>query len=311
MAQLSQKDISVLLDRQLPKHDTYWKLQTYTDRKLATHTELTAKEMRDILESRKYFPSKNATKAHLTACLERSNRGLLIYTKYPNKELRRLLKQRRPSKEHMLLGSRERLLAELERLDKTPAFTRFASLPAELRNRIYELYFSQFEGPLYAPSQPPLTLINSAIRQECLPLFYGNCAFEVICTTRAGAANRAEAKFIMTDRSMLWLHSIDPHLPQMKQIRLRVARTDGSSYGQFETAWVELAIEKIGLLSFAWCGWKGYGVSPSTLESRICLLAGKLLRDARAAEGTAAHAKFSKDFVFQLRREMELVYRGQ
>ncbi|KAK5127361.1 hypothetical protein LTR85_006700 [Meristemomyces frigidus] len=140
-------------------HDDYWKLDH--------HEELTAKQMRALLEEGRYDVGSLWEKDRLRH----------------NEELRHLIKARKIDisnyTEGHRIGQRQDLMDSLDRDDMHPNFHRFMKLPAELRNQIYGYHLADFRKPIYAPSQPPLSTTCRLIRQEFLPLFYSTCIFEV------------------------------------------------------------------------------------------------------------------------------------
>ncbi|KAF2720769.1 hypothetical protein K431DRAFT_285460 [Polychaeton citri CBS 116435] len=151
------------------RHDDYWKLDMYYD--------LSAKEMFNLLEARRYYAPKRKDRAILQDSLQRADRGLISYTKLSNIELRALYCQRKNIRPNEVCGSRDWLLGHLVLLDDNPEFHKFTSLPTELRVSVYKHYFASFRSPVQTPSQPPLTRASRLLRAESLRLFYASCEF--------------------------------------------------------------------------------------------------------------------------------------
>jgi hypothetical protein len=149
------------------RRDTYWKLGFYTEK--------TARELKNYLAAHGYQCPRGANKAKLFEAIYRCQSGLLSYEKYSADELRAFCLARKipsPSKEMKV----PRLVHMLEEADKEPAFHRFMDLPPELRNKVCELHFRDYDEISTQRRQPPFTEVP-LIRAEALPLFYKYVTF--------------------------------------------------------------------------------------------------------------------------------------
>lgn len=148
--------------------DTYWMLGFYLDKSVG--------ELKEYLKTHGYLNRYNtgSTKAVLLDAIGRYQRGLLSYGRYSTKKLREFCHARalRTPK----AAETSQLVRILENADDTATFPRFFQLPAELRIRIYEFHFSDYDDMSTQHRQPPLTLIPR-IRAEALPIFYGCVTF--------------------------------------------------------------------------------------------------------------------------------------
>lgn len=160
--------------RQHIKDDDYWKV--------SDGLSIKPSRIKWILDERHYHINKSASAQQLHAALYRSNRGLLSYGSMKNPELLEMLERRGIDADHVTKGprkgQRDALIKLLTDEDDDPKFHRFRELPAELRNRIYDLHFADLHQPIRAPVQPPITMVSSMIRSEALGLFYHNCTFD-------------------------------------------------------------------------------------------------------------------------------------
>jgi hypothetical protein len=139
----------------------YWKLGFYTD--------TTPRQVEEYLAAHGYQCPKNANKDKLRDAVGRCQRGLLSYEKYSADELRGFCMARKislPSKR--MTVPRLALMLENADDDVDATFPRFMELPAELRNRVYELHFRDYDEISTEYDQPPITEASP----ESLPLFY-------------------------------------------------------------------------------------------------------------------------------------------
>lgn len=152
--------------------------------------------------------------------MERSDRGLMSYVGCKNKELRKFIRDRgiEMATDRRTKGLRWELLQALENADQDLRFEKFTSLPAELRNMVYEWYFAGFEDPLDAPVQPPITRTSSLVRAEALPVFYASCTFTFVLEKR----KRVE-EMPITPNCLLWLVSCNTkYLPLIRRLAVRL-----------------------------------------------------------------------------------------
>ncbi|TKA22189.1 hypothetical protein B0A50_08355 [Salinomyces thailandicus] len=180
--------------------------------------------MRDLLKSRNYAVGSIRDTSRLREGLRRWELGQISYHAHTNDELRTLIVRRKLDISRFTdvgnRGTRGELLDLLERDDREPKFYRFTELPPELRNRIYEYHFAGFRQPIYAPSQPPITVASSMLRGETLQVFYNVCEFEIrlkVCWSRT----RQRLEFGMEKQQVLFLQStVGQHLGWIKSLRL-------------------------------------------------------------------------------------------
>jgi len=200
------------------KHDDYWKLRL--------PRVFSVQEMRDWLESHNYHVGSIVEKYRLRNYLRRANMGLMSYHKCSNDELRRLIAARKIDVSELTEGGRKGqrgdLLEALDKDDMSPKFRRFIGLPAELRNAVYKYCFAEFEMPIYAPSQPPISMTSSLIRRETLPVFFNTCRFDIRMSC---VYEHSRAKLTMGSKLLLFVHSTLPqHLATVRHLRLTVNR---------------------------------------------------------------------------------------
>lgn len=183
------------------QRDDYWKLQDYRS--------LTVKQMRATLAERNYHVGSTRDTGRLRRCLRRSDMGLMSYANYTNKELRQLIRARGIKTDFgpRNIGQRVDLIEALEHADNNRKFENFTRLPPELRNRVYEYYFSEFKKTLLSPKQPPLTLVCNLVRRETLPIFYANCTFELNLVARWFSGGTGFLNLIMPADTLLWLYA--------------------------------------------------------------------------------------------------------
>jgi hypothetical protein len=152
--------------------DRYWKLGFYTNK--------TTLELQEYLAAHGYQRTKNANKKKLMDAVGRCQRGLLSYAKFSADELRGFCFARKLSlpSERMQDLKVPHLVDMLEHADDDveATFPRFMELPAELRNRIYELHFQDYDEISTEHDLPPITEV-ARIGTEALPLFYKCVAF--------------------------------------------------------------------------------------------------------------------------------------
>lgn len=143
------------------RKDRYWKLGFYTDK--------TPRELKEHLAANGYQCPGNANTDRLMRAVGRCERGLLSYGKYSADELRGFCLARKIS-----LASKRmtvpRLALMLEDADDNveATFPRFMKLPAELRNRIHEQNFCDYDEIDTEHEQPPIAHVIA----ESLPVFY-------------------------------------------------------------------------------------------------------------------------------------------
>ena len=199
----------------------YWRPKDY-DRP-------TAKQLKDMLEARRYYTGSVMEKKKLRECLKRSDRGLLSYLKYTNDELRELIRIRGIDTDSISgdKGHRGELIDALEKEDDNRSFGSFTQLPAELRARIYKYYFEDLEDSLHAPKQPPLTRVSRLLREETLPLFYSTCTFDFNLVVSKDGLSKYTLK--MPSMTLMWLRSTeDENIADIAKIRVRVCRESRS-----------------------------------------------------------------------------------
>lgn len=143
------------------RKNRYWKLGFYTEK--------TPRELKEHLAANGYQCPENADADRLMKAVGRCERGLLSYEKYSADELRGFCLARKislPSKR--MTVPRLALMLEDADDDVEAAFPRFMELPAELRNRIYEQHFCDYDEIDTEHEQPPITEVFA----ESVPVFY-------------------------------------------------------------------------------------------------------------------------------------------
>ncbi|GAB7336243.1 hypothetical protein MBLNU13_g09004t2 [Cladosporium sp. NU13] len=131
------------------RKDRYWKLGFYTDK--------TPLELKEYLAANGYQCPKNANTYRPMKAVGRYQRGLLSFEKYSTDELHGFCLARKislPSKRMTV----PRLALVLETADDNVEATcpRFMELPAELRSRIYEQHFCDYDEISTEHEQPPI-----------------------------------------------------------------------------------------------------------------------------------------------------------
>ncbi|KAK4496628.1 hypothetical protein PRZ48_012608 [Zasmidium cellare] len=199
------------------KHGSYWKLPSY-NRAPRLIRDITAE-----LSRRNYQVPQRISREDAIDALQRSDRGLMSYHGLGNDELRGFINARRIQHAGTLKGESKatgtRLIHILQRADDNPRFERFSHLAPELRNRIYEYYLGSLAQPIYAPSQPPLTLTSRLLRQETLPMFYSTSIFVL------SFINTSDSNFRLRipDQLQLFIHNTLPsHLALIERLIIRV-----------------------------------------------------------------------------------------
>lgn len=138
---------------------------------------------RDIYHSNVPESVRN-NKAKLLKYNDALNRGHLIYDAYPMADLLNFASNRK-----LDLGTsstKRRVVKVLERADDNATFHQFLELPAELRMRVYQLYYADISVPLTSPVEPPVTRASRQFRSEALPIFYATCTFAVHVVATSG-----------------------------------------------------------------------------------------------------------------------------
>lgn len=145
----------------------YWKLGFYD--------ACTIQEAKEFLKSNGYYTPKTTTKNAIRELAGRYQRGLLSYRKCNVEELSGFCKGRGLNTKARTASG---LAIVLEEADDVATFPRFFSLPAELRNAIYEFHVRSFGGVPAVHQQPPLVVASKQLRDEALPLFYECATFQ-------------------------------------------------------------------------------------------------------------------------------------
>lgn len=209
-----RKDLSAdPYDRKYQK-DTYWMLGFYLER--------SATELKDYLKRHGYRNRYNtgSTKAVLLDAVGRYQRGLLSYDQYSTEKLREFCHARAlPTPKAARTFKLARILEEA---DDTATFPRFLELPAELRTKIYELHFSDYDEITFPHRQPPLTLVPR-IRAEALPIFYGRVAFAWDLSINQSFAIR---KYQFVGNSYELLQMPAANLTHIRNFKIHATRVD-------------------------------------------------------------------------------------
>ncbi|KXS99828.1 hypothetical protein AC578_8875 [Pseudocercospora eumusae] len=208
------------------QHDDYWKLQSYNS--------MTAQQMRELLQKRRYAVGKSDSKDKLEEALLRSDCGMQSYADQSDDDLRALVRSRGVDASHVIcgnkVGTRGDLLSLLKNADMNPRFEKFSDLAAELRNKIYEHYFSEIRQSLYAPSEPPITRVSRDIRQETIKMYYDSCTFDFVLrlpkTSQALGRRSLQAharRLTIPSQMRLFMSSVSPnHLAYVRKVNIQL-----------------------------------------------------------------------------------------
>jgi hypothetical protein len=166
-----------VLGQEEKESKTWWKLDSGRQHGVRALLRIFVDKKYSCKSKRKGLPRLRELYVHC-------QRGLLSYEGLPLRELKLYATQRGlPTTSGQRLPITE-LKAQLERADDDATF-RLMDLPPELRNIIFLHYFRSFLAPYsrYShltaiKSQPPITRVSRALRQESLPLFYSCWEFE-------------------------------------------------------------------------------------------------------------------------------------
>ena len=151
--------------------------------KLSDPEMMLARDLHGILEDKNFAVLKRTTIERLRVHYARCQRGLLSYEGLPLRELKLFAAQRALSPIVDRRITVNVLKAQLEKADDEATFDRFSSLPPELRQIIYTLYFKSLDAGRRRSStdrdQPPITTVSRDVRRESLPLFYQCCDVQI------------------------------------------------------------------------------------------------------------------------------------
>lgn len=174
-------------------------------------------------------------------------------------------------------------------------------LPAELRNRIYEMYFDDLRQPIYAPKQPPLTLTCSLVRKEALPLFFARCCFGIAIPTTAPIED-PEKPLRFTNDTLMWLHSTSER---------DLASIEHLSIMTFDTLLVEYPCEDDIYIRFR-IDWDAdqqtflaTGDSATDLEEYFHRIKAEVQRLLEKMSGRESSERLKKSDFFDLRKALE------
>ena len=186
-------------------------------------------EAKAILDERGFFYKRGVSRERLVALLNRSDRGLLSYERCPVSELRQFCVDRKLVKKQR--AGKAELAAALEQADDDPEFHCFSDLAPELRLIVYGHYLESIEQGT-APTQPPLARVSRMLREEALPVFYGEHRFLILGGT-ANAHVVTLARLSKTAIAMITTMS-EGHLRLIRRLRLRADIAMHRQYGGLE-----------------------------------------------------------------------------
>lgn len=200
------------------------------DWRLDDYHEITKAEVYQQIQGLGYKRVKEyKKKAVLATTLNRPHRGLMCYDKCIHEELMELCRSR--GLDSIQISSkpnadpREPYMIALEHQDDNQQFTKFLDLPAELRRTVYDFYMSDFGPKLRLPAQLPLGRTCHFLRNEVLPIFYGNVDFEF----EIDLVQKREHKvsFFEEDKTSRFLSSLQPHnASRIRQLKYNIHRND-------------------------------------------------------------------------------------
>ena len=178
-----------------------------------------------VLEELNFHAPKPTSKLRLLKLLNRAERGFSSYNRLNAPHLRRMAKPRGVT---ATLGNsvKEKVIQLLETADERHAhatFERFASLPPELRVRIYELYFESL-GIISCPSQPPISRVSRMLRMESLPIFFQTCRINVEVDLAEPFAKKFDDVLVPYQLTKRFFESLpNNHLGWIQRLRLDTA----------------------------------------------------------------------------------------
>lgn len=139
--------------------------------------KLSSHALRKGLKDTPYLIPRNATHAQLARLYARALRSLLDYEYCFTEELQTFCKQRR-LQYFVMKPNRATLINLLDQADEDRTFHGFESLPAELREYIFQLCIVDFSKTNVKERMvSPLSQVSRLVRLESLPLFYKMCVF--------------------------------------------------------------------------------------------------------------------------------------
>ncbi|KAK6396738.1 hypothetical protein LTR65_008636 [Meristemomyces frigidus] len=177
-------------------------------------------ELKTRLRSEGYTVPNRMLKGELVQMQQRVDCGHICYEKCTDAELQRFVIDRRLTP--MTPNSHYAAKMALMREDARLRFGRFVNLPAELRNRIYQHYVSEFDDILTTPTQPPLARVCKQLHNEVLPVFYRSRKFHIVFERRP-ARGSGPTTFRMDSRTALFLTSLSKEsIAEIRRLHVRV-----------------------------------------------------------------------------------------
>lgn len=188
------------------------------------------------------------TAEEVTNDANRAERNLLHYQAYDIPELKGFLKARGL----VLLPGSRRVKADyirtLEAADDNPNLSKFMTLPAELREMVYNKYHQALPTLPPNPHQPPLVLASKQLRAEALPSYYAESTFTLEFVTGFVLPTKTQISPIRSPRAMLlsassqFFYNNRPSDSQLARIRhLKISHshvTDDEGRFKEATSWV-------------------------------------------------------------------------
>ena len=276
----------------------YWKLGSYNS--------LTKEDMKRMLDDRGYYNKSITDKQELRRCLRRCDLGLLSYKNYTNDELRDLIRQRGIDTDDVISpgnkGQRCELVGILENEDINREFANFERLPAELRARVYGYYFADFKESLHAPKQAPITLVNSLLRKETLPLFYGTCTFDFNLLIPSNRM-QGQRSLKMPEETLEWLYcTANENIADINQVKIRVCNEKGFRHQITRELRLDLQLyffKTDGVLRMRLTYTSGLWPDVERLRKNV-------LRAIQAATNRSGVNHLTKEHFFAVRRAIEI-----
>lgn len=146
---------------------------------------------------------------------QREQRGMLVYNRCSDEELRRFCRQR-GLRQLQSVSNREDMIYALERADDEGAtFARFLDLPPELQLRVYDLYKSSL-GDNFGPFSvaPPLTAVSKLVRHDAASVFFSDRIFICSLTPRNDLAVGQTRHLYLEDITALFFDKAPLHFLQ-------------------------------------------------------------------------------------------------
>ncbi|SMY29366.1 unnamed protein product [Zymoseptoria tritici ST99CH_1A5] len=187
------------------------------------------------------------TRPRLVELVKRTARGLRCYDGDSPTELSHFISQRGINPTSSNTKKKQELITILESADEEATFDRFFDLPAELRVFVYELHFASYtceRRAIESPTPPPITQVDTMLREETLKLFYSTCEFLFNFHSSIG---NPTLHFDDVTGDLIRKLTLT-HLPDVRNMRIRVSWA-GNNNAHYVASVVRLPLDGEGKLS--------------------------------------------------------------